>query len=68
MKKNMSILDKLIRMILALVISVLYFSHIVTGVAAMVLGVIGIIFMITSYINYCPLYAALGWSSRKHEV
>lgn len=60
MKKNMGNTDRLIRVILAVVFSVLYFTGTVTGIAGIVLLVLGGIFILTSLVSFCPLYTILG--------
>lgn len=60
MKKNMGNTDRLIRVILAVVFSVLYFTGTVTGIAGIVLLVLGGIFILTSLVSFCPLYTLLG--------
>ena len=60
MKKNMSNTDRIIRVIAAIVFSVLYFTETVTGTLGLVLVVFGAIFLATSFISFCPLYRLLG--------
>ncbi len=60
MKKNMGITDKLIRIILAVVIAILYYNNIINGTAALVLGAFAVIFVLTSFISFCPLYVPFG--------
>ncbi len=60
MKKNMSNSDRLIRLVLAVIFVVLYFQNIVTGVAGIILLVLAGIFVLTSLVNFCPLYKLLG--------
>lgn len=56
MKKNMGATDKTIRILIAIVIVVLYFTNIISGTLAIVLGIIAIVFTLTSFISFCPLY------------
>ncbi len=56
MKKNMGAIDKTIRIIVAIVIGVLYYTNVISGTMAMVLGVLAIVFVATSFISFCPLY------------
>ena len=58
----MGILDRAIRIIIALVIAGLYFTKTepVTGTVGIVLLVVGAVFLLTSIINFCPLYTVLG--------
>ena len=65
MRKNMGIADRLIRSVLALVVVALYFSGHITGTAAIVLGVIAAMFLLTSFIGWCPAYGPLGLSTCK---
>ena len=56
MQKNMGSTDKSIRIILALLFGVLYFTDTVTGILGLILLILGIIFLLTSFVSYCPLY------------
>jgi hypothetical protein len=60
MKKNMGNTDRLIRIIVAIVFSVLYFTGTVTGTVGIVLLVLGGVFVATSFISFCPLYTLVG--------
>jgi hypothetical protein len=64
MKKNMGIIDRVIRVALVAVVAVLYFTGQITGIAAIVLGALGVIFLITSVLGFCPLYLPFGISTR----
>ncbi len=65
MKKNMGSADKIIRILIAVVFAVLYFTGTVTGTLGIVLLVLGGIFLVTSFINFCPLYRIVGVSTKK---
>lgn len=67
MKKNMGAADKSIRIILAVVIAVLYFTDVLSGTFAIILGIIAIIFLLTSLAGFCPLYKPLKVSTAKKE-
>jgi hypothetical protein len=67
MKKNMGIVDRLLRTLLAIVVAILYFSGQLTGTAAVVLGVFAVIFLVTSSIGFCPAYTLLGISTLKGD-
>ncbi len=56
MKKNMGTIDRIIRILLAIVVIVLYLTGNITGVAAIILGILALVFIITSLIGFCPLY------------
>ncbi len=65
MKKNIGNTDKLIRLILALIIAVLYFLNVITGTLALVLGILAVVLVATSLLNFCGLYAIFGISTCK---
>ena len=60
MKKNMGPADKIIRIVLAAIMAVLYFTNVVTGTFGIVLLVLAAVFVLTSLISFCPLYAIVG--------
>jgi hypothetical protein len=57
MKRNMSDLDRIIRVVVAALFGYLYFAGIATGALGIVLVVLGVVFLFTSVISFCPLYA-----------
>jgi hypothetical protein len=63
MKKNMGSTDKIIRIVLAAVFAYLYFSGTVVGTYGIILLVLGAVFLLTSIISFCPLYAIVGLST-----
>lgn len=67
MKPNMGTIDKAIRIVLALVVGVLYFTGQISGVVAIILGILAIVFVLTSLISFCPLYLPLGISTRTKD-
>jgi hypothetical protein len=60
MKANMGSADKIIRIIIALIFGVLYFTGTVSGTLGYVLLGLGGVFVLTSAIGFCPLYTILG--------
>jgi hypothetical protein len=56
MKKNMGTVDRVVRILLAIAVIVLYLTGNITGIAAIILGIFAIAFIITSLIGFCPLY------------
>jgi hypothetical protein len=60
MKKNMGAADRIIRLIVAAVIAVLYFTNVITGTLGIVLLVLAVVFVLTSLVSFCPLYTLLG--------
>jgi hypothetical protein len=67
MKKNMGTVDKVVRILVAIVIAGLYFGNLISGTVAIVLLVLAGVFILTSFMSYCPLYAPFGISTRKKE-
>ncbi len=63
MKKNIGVADRIIRIIIALIIGILYFTNVITGTLGTVLLIIGAILLITAIINFCGLYALFGIST-----
>jgi fatty acid desaturase len=60
MKKNMGTADRIIRVIIAAIVGVLYFSGTISGTLGIVLLVLAGVFVLTSLISFCPLYAPFG--------
>lgn len=67
MKKNMGAIDRGIRTFIAVAVAVLYATGQISGLAAGILGALAIIFVLTSTVGYCPLYAPFGWSTRSRS-
>jgi hypothetical protein len=64
MKKNMGMADRVIRIFVALIIAGLYFTNQITGLAAIILLIFAGIFILTSFISFCPLYFPFGISTK----
>lgn len=60
MKTNMGSADKIIRLIVAAVLAVLFFTHTVSGTLGIILIIVAVVFTLTSLISFCPLYTLLG--------
>ncbi len=60
MKPNMGSTDRILRTLLALVIAVLYFTGTIPGTLGLVLLALAAVFLLTSFISFCPLYAPFG--------
>lgn len=65
MKRNMSNIDRVIRLVLAALFGYLYFAGIVTGAFGILLLVLGAVFLLTAIIAFCPLYAPFKFSTYK---
>ncbi len=67
MTKNMGTLDRGARVVAAIVLAVLYFTGVVEGTLGIVVLVIAAVFVLTSAVSFCPLYAPLGLSTKKKD-
>jgi hypothetical protein len=67
MKQNMGTIDRVIRVLLAIVVLVLYLTGNISGTAAIILGIIAVIFVLTSLVGFCPLYVPLKISTKKKK-
>lgn len=65
MKPNISSTDRMIRVFIAALAAVLYFTNVLTGFWGIAFLTIGGILLLTSMINFCPIYYALGMTTRK---
>jgi hypothetical protein len=65
MIKNMGTTDRAIRIVVAVAVAVLYFTHTISGTVAIVLGIVAIAFFVTSLVGWCPSYLPFGLSTRK---
>lgn len=68
MKQNVGTADKYIRVLLAIVIAILYFTDVISGTLAIILAIIGVALIITSLLSFCPAYAVLTISTVKKET
>ena len=65
MKKNMGSADRIIRLIIAAIIGILYYTETISGTFGIVLMVLAGVFVLTSFISFCPLYAPFGITTCK---
>ncbi len=63
MKANMGTADRTIRVIIAAVVAILYFTGIIPGTLGIVFMALAGIFVLTSVVSFCPLYAPFGIST-----
>ena len=70
MIKNIGSTDKFIRMLLAAAIVLLSYLEIIQGTLAIILLVVAGILVVTSFLNVCPIYLAIGKSTatRKEDT
>jgi hypothetical protein len=65
MKKNMGSLDKIIRILLVIAIGVLYYTKVIDGTLALILGAFAVVLLLTSLISFCPLYMPFGINTKR---
>jgi hypothetical protein len=65
MKKNMGSVDRIVRLVLVALVAVLYFTNVISGTLALILGILAVVFLVTSLISFCPLYVPFKISTRK---
>ncbi len=63
MKKNMGTADRVVRVLLAVLAGYLYYEGIIEGTLAYVFLALAGIFLLTSLVNFCPLYTLFGLST-----
>jgi hypothetical protein len=68
MKKNLNSIDKLVRVLAAIVLAVLLFAGALTGALGIILGIVAVVLLATGLAGFCPLYKALGISTLKEET
>ena len=65
MKLNESMIDRIVRAVIGIVLLALYFTNVLSGVLGIILLVVGAILLVTAAIGFCPLYALLKTSTKK---
>lgn len=65
MKKNMGTADRVIRTIVAVVVGLLILNGTLSSLTAIILGILAIVFLLTSMFSFCPLYVPLKISTTK---
>jgi hypothetical protein len=68
MKKNLGSIDKVVRILMALVVIVLYFTHVISGTLAVILLIVAAILILTSLFSFCPIYWSLGLRTDKRRI
>ncbi len=67
MKKNMGTIDRVVRFLFAIGVAALYFTGVISGTVAIILGILAVIFIVTSFVSFCPLYSIFNLSTAKKE-
>lgn len=68
MKSNVGSADRIVRTLLAIVFGILIFTGEVTGIVAIILGVLAVVLLATSVIKFCPLYYIGKISTAKEQT
>lgn len=68
MKKNMGSADRILRILVAIAVAILYYTNVISGNSAIVLGVVAVVFVVTSFLSFCPLYLPFGISTHRKKV
>ncbi len=64
--KNMGVFDRAFRIAVAVIIAALYFAGMIKGIAAVILGIVAVIFLGTGLTGFCPGYAPFHFSTKKN--
>ena len=67
MKPNMGTTDKIIRIAVAALVAILYFTDVISGTFGIILLVFAAVFVLTSLISFCPLYPLLGMNTKEKK-
>ncbi len=65
MEKNLHSIDRIVRIVLAVILGILILNGTLTGIAGILLGIFAIVFLFTGIISFCPLYKMIGFSTLK---
>ncbi len=68
MKTNMGTTDRILRLLVAVIVAILYATDQITGTTAVILLILSGVFILTSFMSFCPLYLPFGISTKKKTV
>ena len=68
MKTNMGTTDRILRLLVAVIVAILYATDQITGTTAVILLILSGVFILTSFMSFCPLYLPFGISTKKNTV
>ncbi len=68
MKKNLGVIDKVIRALIAIAIAILFFMNAISGILAIVLLIVAIVLVLTVIFSFCPIYWPFGISTGKKKA
>ncbi|MGB9740123.1 YgaP family membrane protein [Chloroflexus sp.] len=64
MTPNMGNVDRIARVVIALLFIVMIVTGVLSGALAWIGGILAIVFLVTSAIGFCPLYLPFGIKTR----
>ncbi len=67
MNKNMGVVDRVLRLVIVAAVAVLYFTGVIHAALAIILGIVAVVFLLTSIVGTCPLYLPFKLSTRKTQ-
>jgi Inner membrane protein YgaP-like, transmembrane domain len=67
LKKNVGFVDRIFRIVVAFVIALLYYTGQITDTAAVLLGILAVILLLTSFLSFCPIYLPFKLSTAKKD-
>lgn len=67
MVKNMGKVDRFMRFVVAIVVGFLYYYDKIDGMLAILLLSAAVLFIVTSFIGFCPLYIPTGMNTLDKE-
>ena len=67
MKTNMGTADRILRIIVAVAIAVLYFTGVISATLGIILMILAVVFILTAFMSFCPLYLPFGLSTAKKK-
>ena len=67
MQTNMGSIDRIIRILVAVVVIILYFTNMLAGPTALILLGLSGVFILTSFIGFCPIYYPFNLSTKKNK-
>ncbi len=65
MKKNVGSADKIFRILAAIILGILFFTNVVTGIPGIIVIIIAALLLLTGLIGNCPLYLPFGINTGK---
>lgn len=67
LKLNMNQTDRVVRLIVAALLSIMYYLDVIHGILGYIGLALAVIFVATAFVRFCPIYALFGWSTCKRE-